>query len=184
MSYFIWIETVSEKQAPPCRQVIYLQHFHRAGLAGVIVSERDTKEFIGLSGKRRKKEWICILSQGLCNRKQTAGQQQIRTRSSSLSLLQCSDTVQLCRQSLHSQRTAIGQECSMGRRPDTGTGKVFLSMSGVRAKFGTTTSFDASEWPSCDPTEKHKQSHVLKNRKHFVFAWYFITQSASYLLDV
>ncbi len=119
MSYFIWVETVSEQQASPCRQVIYFQQFHRAGLAGVIVSERDTKKLIGLSGKRRKTEWICILSQGLCNRKQTAGHQQIRTRSSSLSLSQCSDTVQPCRQCLHSQRTAIGQECSMGRRPDT-----------------------------------------------------------------
>jgi len=82
-------------------------------------SKRDTKEFIGLSGKIRKTEWICILSEGLCNRKQTAGQQQIRTGSSSLSLSQCSDTVQPYRQCLCSQRTVIGQECAMGRRPDT-----------------------------------------------------------------
>lgn len=43
---------------------------------------------------RRKTEWICILSHELCNRKQTTGQQQIRTGSSSLFLSQCNDTVQ------------------------------------------------------------------------------------------
>lgn len=60
--------------------------FSQGGLAGVIRFRERHKKFIGLSGKRRKTEWICILSQWLCNRNQTAGQQQIRTGSSSLSL--------------------------------------------------------------------------------------------------